>query len=501
MSNRGVGCAHVTSDIQRRALFLRRLIGDSGVVLQTAELGPCVPISRDFDLCARFFKPWSRIRKIGMAPGGFSIEVPLSHIVAEGCASQVLAALRTAPSWLFRSLTWPHSTLALLASGDDSEAKAHLSASRRWMLSETADWEAAGVYWATYFEDRTMARHCFEKASTGPTRNYYKTRDSLAWNWLKLCGDADAALQCLYTDMDSGPTAGTTDALAWYPLIAHADAWMSLFNRKDWATRYLDYASMWAGSRSAGGLFSTAMAWMCILGEEERAMDLAERGMNSRDEFSPHAALYWDCIANDPKKARQCLWSKTWSKYQSKGFRIGLAESIVMFKGFDRDEDCLRHAEALIVEVVAEKQTAIDTRCVAADVWSTLVGKGAEDMLTTAAAQAEESCELFEVARTWRQMVHLTAEARHFGARTVLERAEELADNAIDYYFCANAWKTTIGEENSAERCLIKGEACASDVQDVSMLAKGWTELLGQPSEARRMVLEISTPILIKDNQ
>lgn len=489
------------ADIQRGALFLRRLIGDSGVVLQTPELGPCVPISHDFDFGARFFKPWSRIRKIGMAPGGFSIEVPLSQIVAEGCASQVLAALGAAPSWMLRSLTWPHSTLALLATGDESGAKAHLIGNRRWMLSETADWEAAGVYWATFFEDRTMARHCFEKASGGHSRNYYKNRDSLAWNWLKLCGDADAALQCLYTDMDSGPTAGTTDEFAWYPLIAHADAWMTLFNRKDWATRYLEYASMAAGAPSAGGVFSTAMAWMCILGDEERAMDLAKRGMKNQDEFYPRAALYWYCIANDQKKARQCLWSKKWSKYQSEGFRIGLAESIVMFKGFDRDEDCLRHAKALIAEVMAEKLTEIDTRCMAAEIWSTMVGQGAEDMLTTAAAQAGESCELFEVARAWRQMVHLTAETRLSGARTVLERAEEIANNAVDYYFCAHAWKTIVGDDQGTERSLIKGEDCANDVQDIATLAKGWTEFLGQPSETRRMVLEKSAPILIKENQ
>ena len=121
-------------------------------------------------------------------------------------------------------------------------------------------------------------------------------------------------------------------------------------------------------------------------------------------------------------------------------------------------------------------------------------------MLTTAAAQAWESCELFEVARAWRQMVHLTAEARHSGASTVLERAEEIANNAIDYFFCAHAWKTIVGDDQGTERSLIKGEDCANDVQEIATLAKGWTELLGRPSETHRMVLEKSTPILIKEN-
>jgi hypothetical protein len=401
---------------------------------------------------------------------------------------------------MLRSLVWPHSVLNLLVTGDDAAAKAHLSAGRDWTLCGMADWEAAGVYWATLFEDRQMARMCFEKAAAGHLQRYQTDQASLAWNWLRLCGDTDCALRCLYADMDAGPTGGTTDILAWHPLIAHADAWMTLFGREDWAAQYLEYASNAAASQGAAGLFPAAMAWMCILGAERKGASLAQQGMGTKGESLLSAALYWYCIANDREAARQCLWSKEWSNYQSGHFRLSLAQCLVMFKGLGSDQDFLRHAEALVREVTDEENTDIRTRCSAAELWSNMGGAGADTMLESAEAQAEESCELFDIAESWKRLVHLPADTRLSGVRKVLEHAEEIADNAIDYNFCANSWKTIAGDTEGTERCLTKGEDCASGPQDLSLLAQGWTKLLGRPAEARRLVLEKATPILIKGN-
>ena len=488
-------------DYQQEEMVLRRLVGDHGVVLQTREFGSAAPVSHDLDVCARFFRPWSLRCHIGRSANAFSIEVPISLIVAHGCATEIVAALGKAPPWMLQSLGWPHSALSLLATGDDAAARALLHDGRGWTLSGMADWEAAGVYWATFFEDRPMARTCFEKAAAGHLQRYQTDQASLASNWLRLCGDTDCALRCLYADMDCGPTGGTTDPLAWSPLIAHADAWMALFGRRDWAARYLEYASEAAAARGAAGMFPSAMAWTCILGQENESAALAERGMRNRDESLHFATLYWYCIASDRVKARQCLWSKEWSNYRSARFRLSLAQCLVMFNDLGRDTECLRHAEALVKEVTDEELTEIRTRCSAAELWSGAFGDGAESMLETAERQAEESCELFDIAESWRRLAHLAPEGRLFGVRKVLAHAEDIADNAMDYHFCANAWKTLAGDNEGAERCLVKGEDCACDPQDISLLAQGWTELLGRPTEARRLVLEKARSILVKERQ
>jgi hypothetical protein len=474
---------------QRQELFLSRLVGNAQVTLQTRELGPAVPISHDFSVCAQFFRPWSLRNHIGSAAGRMVIEVPLSLIVAQGCARQVITALEKAPPWMLRSLAWPHSALALLAAGDETAAKARLADGRGWTLSGNADWQAAGVYWATLFEDRDEARICFEKAAAGHLQRYQADQASLAANWLGLCGDVDCALRCLYADMESGPTGGTTSDLAWHPLIAHADAWMTLFDRKDWAAQYLGYASDAAACSRTGGLFHAAMGWMCVLGDERKAVALADRGQHSRAEVLPFAFLYWCCIANDREKARQCLWSKEWSNYGTGHFRLSLAKCLAMFSNLGDDAKCLRHAETLIKEVADEKQTKIQTRCSAAELWSKHFGDGAETMLVDAESKVQESCELIPVAESWARLAHLPSETRLSGIQKVLAHAEDLADNAMDYSFCADSWKTIAGDEVGAERCLTKGEDCARDPQDLSIIAKGWTTLLGRPADARRLIL------------
>jgi len=420
--------------------------------------------------------------------------------VAAGYSAEVLCALKQAPTWMLKSLTWPHSVLGLLVAGDVVAAKAHLSGERKWTLSGPADWEAAGVYWATFFEDRNMARVCFEKASTSHWQCSKPDQASMAWNWLKLCGDVDCALRCLYADIDNGPTMGTVDPFAWHPLIAHADAWMTLFDRKDWAARYLEYAATAGAAEDVGRLFPVAMAWSCILRDDRRAATEAELAMGNKHESLMFASLYWYCIADDREKAKQCLWSKEWSDYPSARFRLELAQCMAMFRGFGDSDLSLRHAEALIDEVTREKQTNILVRCAAAELWSSVAGAGAENLLHVAADQAEETCELFDIAETWRRLAHLPADSRLAGACKVLEQAEEIAANYIDYYFCAHSWKTIVGDEASSERCLLKGEACACNPQGIALLARGWVELLGRPARSRKLVLEKSRTILPKDS-
>ena len=300
--------------------------------------------------------------------------------------------------------------------------------------------------------------------------------------------------------MADGPPVVPGDGLVWHSLIAYADAWMTLFEQKNWAALYLEYASAAGAAEGEGGLFPAAMAWLCILRDESRAAALAERGMGNKHESLLFAELYWYCMAGNREKARQCLWSKEWSDYRSARFRLRLAQCIVMFRGFDDNEMNRRQAEALIDEVAREKQTDIRLRCATAELWSSVAGVGAEDLLVAAVTQAEETCELLEIAETWRRLAHLPADIQLSKAREVLEHAEAIAANAIDYHCCARSWKTVIGDEASSERCLLSGEACACDSQDISLLAQDWVELLGQQARAQKLVLEKSGKILAKDS-
>ena len=481
-------------------LFLRRLMGNSGVVLLTTEFGSHAPISTDPAVCAQFFKPWFIRNSARYMQGRFALEAPLARIVAAGYSAEVLRALKQVPTWMIKSLTWPHSVLRLLVADDLVAAKAHLSAGLRWTLSGPADWEAAGIYWAVFFNDRDMARVYFEKAVAAQPHRLEMDQATLAWDWLRLCDNTDCALLCLYGAMDSGPYGGSDDDMMWQPMIALAEAWMTLFNRKDWAGRYLEYASAAGTMHCVSGLFPAAIAWMCILQDEKRATALAEQAMGDKREALLSAPLYWCCIADDREKARKCLWSKEWSDYQSARFRLRLAQGIVMFQGVGDIQTSLGHAEALICEVTREKQTDIWTQCAAAELWSNVSGPGAEDLLVTAEAQAEETCGLLEIAETWRRLTHLSAETCLSGARKVLEHAEQIAAHPMDYYFCANSWKTVVGDEESTERCLLKGEAGASNTQEISLLAQCWTTMLGRPARTRKLILEKSRTILPKES-
>lgn len=485
-------------DDQLNELFMKRLLGGRGVVLRAKELGPAIAISSDFAVCARFFWPWSLRCRIAASSDQVSIEIPISQIVARGCAQDVLAALRNTPSWILRSLTWPHSVLDVFVSAGPAAAKAHLGDGRRWTLAGMADWEAAGVYCAALLEDRVLARTCFEKAAAGHLHRYQTDLRSLSWNWLRLCGDTDCALRCLYADMDSGPTGGSSDLLAWAPLIAHADAWTELFGRRDWASQYLEYASQAAAAPGAAGLFPAAIAWMSILGNEERSTDLARRAMSSKGEPLHFAMLYWHCVANDRAKAKDCLWSKQWSDYKSDRFRLCLAQCLVLFNQLGSGNEYVQHAEALVAEIARGETTDIRSLCSAAELWSATLGAGAEALLDTATGRAQESCELFDIAESWRRLPHLAPDTQLSGIGKVLARAEEIADNAMDFYFCARSWKTIAGDDSAVERCLVKGESCGCDPQDISLLAQGWTELLGRPEAARVLVLEKSPSILLK---
>jgi hypothetical protein len=471
---------------QSNELFLRRLCGDSGVQLQACELGPALPITTDFAACARFFKPWLMGCHIRYAGGRYSLEVPLSRVVAEGQSKAVLEALARAPRWLVKTLLWPHSVLGFLAANDEKGAIAHLTEASRWAPMVSEDWEAAGIYWAVLLKDRPMAAQCFERAIPDYSTDIYYGQISLAHAWLRSCGDTDSAMRRLYADPDTGQE--RVD-LAWPPLIARADAWMSLFGRRDLAADYLKSASEAGSIGTCRGLFLAAMAWMGLLGDRQKAAALADQGLRNKDESLFYAALYWLCFADDPEKARQCLWSKEWSYYPSALFRITLARYMVMFRGFSTHQECLRHAEALIKEVAREDNITIFNRCKAAKLWSHLSGAGAEELLAAAANEAGESCDFLTVADAWRRMTHLSDNERLAKCTEALRRAESIAANAIDYSFCARSWKTLVGDEVNAKRCIIKGEECDGheDADEIVMLAQNWTQLLGRPDEARRL--------------
>lgn len=471
------------NNLQSNELFLRRLCGDSGVQLHARELGPACPITTDFAACARFFKPWLPGCRIRYAGGRYSIEVPLSLVVAEGQAKAVLEMLARAPRWIVKTLLWPHSVLGFLAANNEKGAIAHLTEESRWTPMMSEGWEAAGIYWAFLLKDRQMSARCFERAAADCSTHTHYTHASLAQAWLRSCGDVDSAMKCLYAATDLDMSIG----LPWLPLIARADAWMSLFGRRDLAADYLKSASGAGVSGPGRGLFPAAMAWMGILGDRQKAATLANQGLRNKDESFFHAALYWLCFADDPEKARQCLWSKKWSYYPSAFFRINLARAIVMFRGFSTHAECLRHAKALIREIAREDNINFFDRCKAAKAWSHISGTGAEELLAAAANEAGESCDFIMVADAWRRMTHLSDDERMAGCTEALRRAESIAKNCIDYYICAHSWKTIAGDDLSAERCLVAAEGCRCDHNDISDLARFWTQLLGRPDEARRL--------------
>jgi hypothetical protein len=361
-----------------------------------------------------------------------------------------------------------------------------LTEASRWAPVGPGAWESAGIYWAILLKDRQMAVRCFERAIPEYSTDIYYGQISLAHAWLRACGDTESAMKSLYADPDAGQK---RVGLVWPPLIARADAWMSLFGRRDLAADYLKSASKAGSKGNCRGLFLAAMAWMGILGDRQQAAILAEQGMKDKNESFFYAALYCLCFADDLEKTRQCLWSKEWSDYPSASFRLDLARSIVMFRGFRKPAECLRHAEALIKEVAREDETKLQDRCKAAKLCSHIFGgKGAKELLAMAANQASESCEFLMVADAMRRMTHLSDGERLAGCTDALRQAESIAANTPDFYFCAHSWKTIVGDDLSAERCLIAAEACECNANDISDLARFWTQLLGRADKARRLM-------------
>jgi hypothetical protein len=461
-------------------LFLKRLVGDRGVVLQARELGPAVPISYEPAICAQFFWPWSLHCRIGATSEQVWFEVPLSEILARGCAPQVLLALGQTSSWLLRTLVWPHSALCLFVTGNESAARNELTSRLHQSSFEMADWQAAGVYFTTLFQDLAMARACLEKSASVPNDQSPINHRSLAWNWLKLCGDKVLATSSLHAGADSSALVLSDDTLSWFPPISRAAAWMELFGLENMAREQLDLASRAARPIGSGGLFPTAIAWMSILGDQDKATELAGHGMSSKSESLRFAVLYWCCIANNPEKAQECLWSKQWSDYSSDHFRLNLAQCLVLFNHLGRGREYQQHAEALVKEVLDEDPANVRNYCRAAELCSALDPNGTELISGVAQTQVQECCDALEIAKSWRRMWHITPDAQLSVVRKVLTHAETLADNAMDFYFCARSWRTVAGDEDGTRRCLTKGQTCTRDAQDMDLLKQGWRELLGE---------------------
>ncbi len=69
--------------MELRKMLLQRLTGSRGVVLQSSELGPAVPITSDPAVCSRFYRPWSLRCCVARVGDVYSIEAPLAQLGAE----------------------------------------------------------------------------------------------------------------------------------------------------------------------------------------------------------------------------------------------------------------------------------------------------------------------------------------------------------------------------------------------------------------------------------
>jgi hypothetical protein len=467
---------------KRQEMFLSRLTGETRVFLVAKELGPCIPISDNTSVCVRLFRPWSLHPDIRWTTEGFRIDASLAEIVALGCANEVLAALRKMPKWKQDSLMWPHSALLHLANADDKTAREKLDQSPARAIYGTTDWQAAGVYWAVYFEDRKSARTCFEKACS--RKCPLPADPALLATYLRyLCGDEDAALLTLAAEWENRSAYDHGDVQDWQRWGYIAEAWVTLFDRPDLAATCLSYLP-------DSFCFSTALAWSCILGNDEEASAWSSRGMVQKHEEILPAALYACCIACDTALLHKVLWNPDWSHYQSINFRMNLARTFMLCSEHVQSRQAEKHAKALIYEVQMQPESDVSDLCRAATLWSQIAGEGAESILRKAEERADESCHWCKIAETWMGFAHLSDLERLAAARKSLEYAEELADDALDDYIIATSYKSIIGDDACVIRCIQKGGTRDGDMSDIAYVARAWVELLDLPKKAKWLITD-----------
>jgi len=71
-------------------------------------------------------------------------------------------------------------------------------------------------------------------------------------------------------------------------------------------------------------------------------------------------------------------------------------------------------------------------------------------------------------------------------AKQYLKQAEDHSRSAVNWRWCAAAWKEVFGDDSCARRCLLRAEVVAEDSSDWETCARGWKQNFDDGARARR---------------
>ncbi len=433
------------------------------------ELPGCLPVAEDREACARLLKPWADDCDAHIVGGRLCIKVPLKDIFVAGYGERVIAAIRQLPCWLQRTLTWPGSVCAFVANGDFSGARRHLTNGHRGRPASAKACEASGVYAKVFLQDDEMAGAYLAKAESRGLA------PAVAVDRAALYDDAVSARRCLQRARMRNEWPDRRCYIDW------AYAWASLKGGNEAVRRNLIAAEESDDDCGQLGIFKLAMAWVDLLGDSERALACAERGMADTGESLHDALLFWRYMPNGSEMARKCLNQKGMAT-TIQG-RVAHAEEIVM--RYPR-EDSEMHgwAKSMVLRAVSRPNCPLDLLGWAAGRYAALFGAGSERILARGAGLVRETADALWLAEGWMEQVHLDLEARRMECGKLLAVSESLADNPLDYCFCAEAWKRLLGDHAAAGKCLSLAAEYDLDAEDRSLCNDIWNRL-GRPHTVR----------------
>jgi hypothetical protein len=457
-----------TDVARRQEKMLLSLARGRDVFLYATELGIMSRIAgssgNDVRTVAPFFRPWLSGRRLSCAMGGIAIEVPLLDLFLGGMMSDVLAALKETPCAKLAGLSWPNGVLRPMLNGRAAAAGQYLDGTGR--SSRTSpQWLEAACHWHQFPGKRLKVMEALEEADPGDPDT------ETAWH--RLCGDHNRAAELAesWASLHPDPN-GTIRARQ----LKQADFWARVFGHGPSALACLTAAELDESSDGAISRFRCAMAWDGLAGERDRAVRIAEKAMNRKDEFGKYGSLFWKCCTDDPERTAECLampdmWEDT------VGARLARIEQM-MLHGTAPQE-----AEAMLRGIdwgSADPVRAYDWLCSGAKDWWFLFGDSekSRETLVRAMSAAGETCDILPIAETWLDLSFLSAADRALACKEALHKAESISANPMDFVFCAQEWLRLTGDADRAAECLIKAESLSSPSDTTPEICDVWLDLI-----------------------
>jgi len=452
--------------VVRQQACLHALLAGRNVFLYTPELGI---LSRIFEgssieaitAIAPFFRPWILGRKVSYAMGDIGVEVPMVDLLLGGMADSVIESLKCAPCSRLVGLPWPNDVLNHLIKGKMEEAEQYLDVAKLRTSRSSNQWLEAACYWSLIPGKKLNVMVALDKADPNDLNT--------ATGWYRLCGGHNESAKLMEERTLDIPG---SDGLIRARCLKRADFWGREYGHEPSARTFLEMAERDEASNGAVSGFLCAMAWVGLFGEKDRALNLAEKAMCEKNEFSDSGAMWWRCFANDPERAEKCL------KIPGMGpGTLSLVEQMLIHNGSPQEVETMLQGirwESVDPVIVCERL------CRAAKHWWFLFGNAGKSKLimSRAITTAEETCDFLQIAETYLDLSFLSVADRELACRETLLLAESKSANPVDYVLCAKEWIQLLGDEDRAAECLLKAETQAVDPIDNTEVGKGWLEFI-----------------------